>query len=84
MQTFTNDVSGSNRTLRDTFESRREQYASIQRRLAKRMAERAAEFASGQQGWAFVADERRILEYLALALAAAGDRSAVDELKIPY
>ena len=84
MQPTQNDVSESSTSLRELYQERRHQYGSFQSRLQNRMVERATEFAAGREGFAFVADERRVLEYLALALAAAGDRSAVDELNIPY
>jgi hypothetical protein len=72
------------KTAREAFDAQRSQYASIQKRLSERMVARAAEFARENTKYDLVADEGRVLHYLALALAAAGDRSAVNELGIPY
>jgi hypothetical protein len=36
------------------------------------------------KAYGFISDEEEVLKHLALALAAIGDRSAVEELKIAY
>ena len=71
-------------TAREAFDAKRTQYASIQKRLRERMVARAAQFAREDRAWDLVGDEDRLLHYLALALAVAGDRSAVNELGIKY
>jgi len=48
------------------------------------MVAKAAEFARNNKRWDLVGDEQLILRFPALAPAAAGDRSAVDELGIQY
>ena len=78
MKSFTNRC-----TAREAFEAIRAELASIQSRLDNRMVERAREFA-GESRFDVLADEERVLRHLAIALAAAGDRSAVDELEIEY
>ena len=77
-------TSSATRTPQQAYDAARAQCASIQARLAQRMTERAAEFTRAQAQWALVAQEQRIVQHLAIVLALAGDRSAVDELKIPY
>jgi hypothetical protein len=72
------------RTAREAFDEKRIQYASIQKRLSERMVALAADFARADGRWDRVGDQDRILHFLALALAAAGDSSAVQELGIPY
>jgi len=72
------------KTAREAFDANRAQFASIQKRLSERLVAKAAEFAHHDKRWDLVDDEELILRYLALALAAAGDRSVVDELGIKY
>lgn len=75
----------TDRMPRDLFHAGREKYGSIQNRLQARMVARAAVFArSGGRDYGYIGDEGRVIELLALALAALGDRSAVDELGIQY
>lgn len=84
MKTLTKTSNGFSRTPGESFDAVREVYGSIQTRLQKRMVERAAEFAREKRSYDLVGDEERVLRHLALALAAIGDRSAVDELGIQY
>ena len=80
MKSFTNRP-----TPRESFEAIRAEYASIQSRLDKRMVERALEFArETRPRFDSLGDEEQVLRHLAIALSAAGDRSAVDELEIEY
>jgi hypothetical protein len=71
-------------TPRESFDAIRAEYESILARLRKQMGLRAAQFTLGVQRFDSLGEEEQVLRYLAIALAAAGDRSAVDELEIEY
>jgi len=71
-------------SARTAFADLRANLAAIRERLDKRLVANAAAFAQDSGNWGRIGDEARIVEHLALALAAAGDRSAVDELGIAY
>jgi len=74
-------TSNRHKTPREAFDAVRTHYALIQKRLDERLVANAARFARESGRWDLVGDEERILHYLALALAAAGDRSAAHALE---
>ena len=78
MKSFTNRSNPS-----EAFDAIRTELGSIQARLRKRMIERAREFAR-ESRFDVLGEEEQVLRHLAIALAAAGDRSAVEELEIEY